>query len=312
MPRRMQLAVGAAAILAAAVAWWALPRADRDTEANRATPLPAASTPDPATSARNAGRRAGTRSGGEASRALDERPFADVRTELERLADAGDAHAALRLGRTFAQCNGYVPMTDAQLEDAVVDLSAVGMAVTVAGRAQAPEALLDILRLSLAQKQLDCRGVSGLADADARAKALHWIERAAALGEADAQASYGSIAFSAHDARNALLDAERLREHKQRAVDYLHASLAQGDALALLELYRSYSAGTWYPADAAAAYVHLYAYSLTPRGAELAPERLERALAAHAAALDPQALQRARDEGRRLAACCGGAATGAP
>lgn len=313
MPKQVSLVVGAAAILAAAFAWWAFPRAGRDTGATRDTSPSAAPAQGSSTPAPNAGRRAVAAASRSVSQSLDPRPFIEVRAQLERLAEAGDAHAALRLGRTLAQCNGYVPMTDAQLEDFVVDVSAVGMSlVTSEGRQQTPEALLETLKLGFAQKRLDCRDTGGLHDADARTKALRWIERSAALGNADAQALYGSTAFSSYDARDALVDAESLREHKRRAIDYLQKSLAQGDALALFELHRSYSAGTLYPADAAAAYAHLYAYSLTPRASELAPELLERTLASHAKALDAQGLQRARDEGRRLAACCGAAAGEAP
>lgn len=313
MPKQVSVVVAAAAMLAAAFAWWALPRAGRDAETPRATPPSAAPGQTPAAPVRNAERRSAASTSRSASQALDQRPFTEVRADLERLADAGDAHAALRLGRTLAQCNGYVPMTDAQLEDFVVHFSAAGISVTTsAGRQQTPEALLETLKLGLAQKRIDCRNVSGLDDADARAKALRWIERGAALGNADAQALYGSVAFSSYAARDALVDAESVRERKQRAIDYLRQSLAQGDALALFELHKSYSAGTLYPADAEAAYAHLYAYSLTPRASELAPELLERTLASHAEALDPQSLQRARDEGRRLAACCDGAAAEAP
>src|SRR5690349_11073011 len=52
---------------------------------------------------------------------LDDRPFAEVRSELERLARAGDAAAARRLAMTLTNCNGYKPITDESLENIVVE-----------------------------------------------------------------------------------------------------------------------------------------------------------------------------------------------
>lgn len=312
MRRQAILAGSVIVVLAAALAWRS---ASQIGHRPAATNENLSATPPPAASARpapEAGHQATASTTRPASESLDERPFAEVRAELERLADAGDAHAALRLGRTLSQCNGHVPTTDAQLEELVVNFSASGASISLGGREQAPEALLEMIKLSAAQKKLDCKNFVGLDEKNANVQALRWIERSAALGNADAQALYGSLAFSSYTARSALADAEGVRERKQRAADYVQKSLAQGDALALLEIYKSYSAGTLYPANAEAAYAHLYAYSLTPRASEIAPQLLERTLASGAEKLDPQSLQRARDEGARLATCCGGNPAEAP
>jgi len=58
------------------------------------------------------------------------------------------------------------------------------------------------------------------------------------------------------------------------------------------------------PEDAEAAYRYLYAYSLTPRSAEMAPAALTGLLDEAAAALDDGARERARRAARDLAACC--------
>jgi hypothetical protein len=241
--------------------------------------------------------------------AIDDRPFVEVRAELERRANAGDGAAARRLGVTFAECSEYQPTSIEQLKESVVRGVAAGLSVKgPEGGKLTPEA---ILRLSIAnQAQLDrvCKNATNIHESPSEAAqlAFYWIDKAAALGDADAQAMYASQAFDLYDARAALANAEEIRERKQRAVDYLQQSLAKGDALALRELSNGYSGGVLYPSDPGTAYAYLYAYSLTPRASELAPEVLEYILTSSAASLDDTARTRARDEGRRLATCCGG------
>lgn len=238
------------------------------------------------------------------SDALDDRPFVDVRAELERRAERGDAHAAARLGRAFAQCNGYVPVDDAQLESWVVEATARGVVFNEGDHPLGPDALLARMKANQAQRARDCVNAGGIDEKDPRPLAFHWTERAAALGDADAQALYGSLAFATYSARSAIVDAEELRERKRLARDYLERSLARGDALALQQMYLHHAHGTLYPEDAETAYRYLYAYSLTPRSAELTPAALTGLLDEAAAPLDDAARERARRAARDLAACC--------
>ncbi len=235
----------------------------------------------------------------------DDRPFADIRPELERRALAGDAIAARRLGMALANCNHYVDLPEDKLENMIVEGAAKGFTVRDNGRVVPPDELLRRSKLSLEQKRRDCKGVSGLDESDAFGKAFQWIERAAALGDADAEAVYGSLAFTGIDDRNALVEAETLRDRRRLAIDYLQHSLAQGDALALLRMSGQYDGGYLYPPNAEMAYTYLYAYSLTARADEIVPELLDQALSERAAPLDEAARERARAEGQRIAACCG-------
>jgi TPR repeat protein len=242
------------------------------------------------------------------TRPLDGRPFDERRRDLERRAMAGDGRAAGELGSILAKCNRFTAAPDDQIQQWVVDAVAVGMSVRDEGSDLAPEEILSRARLAQKQGARDCSGVSGLNQDDAREEALRWIEKGAALGDADAKAMYGELAFSQLKLRTALADAEDIRERKQRAIGYLQSSLAQGDALALLSLSSHYATGDLVPANAETSYAYLYAYSLTSRAADLVPEVLEWMLARGAAQLDGQSLQRARDEGARLAQCCSGTA----
>ena len=234
-----------------------------------------------------------------------DRPFAEIRPELERRAAAGDASAARRLGLVLATCNHYTPISNEMLENMVVDVAAHGVTVRDNGRTLAPEELVDRAKLNLAQKSRDCKGVSGLNEGDALQRSFEWIERGAQLGDADAQALYGALAFSSLDSRTALAEAERIRDRKNLAIGYLQSSLAQGDALGLLQLSAHYSAGDLYPASAETAFAYLYAYSLTSRSSDLVPELLAQMLATSAATLDEETQERARIQGLQLAACCG-------
>jgi hypothetical protein len=240
----------------------------------------------------------------QAASDLDDRPFVEARAELERRAERGDARAAARLGRAFAQCNGYVPVDDAQLESWVVEATARGVVFNEGDHPLGPDALLARLKANQAQRARDCANAGGIDEKDPRPLAFRWTERAAALGDADAQALYGSLAFATYSARSAIVDAEELRERKRIARDYLERSLARGDALALQQMYLHHAHGTLYPEDAEAAYRYLYAYSLTPRSVELAPDALARLLDEAAAPLDDAARERARSAARALAACC--------
>ena len=239
----------------------------------------------------------------------DDRPFAEIRPELERRALAGDAAAARRLGIALATCNHYVELPDSKLEDIVVDGAARGFTLRDGGRVVPPDELLGRLKLGMQQKRRDCKGVSGLDEPDAWKQAFQWIERAAALGDADAEATYGTLAFADVTDRDALVDAEKMRDRKQLAIDYAQRSLGAGDALALLHLSQYYGEGGLVPSDPEMSYAYLYAYSLTARASEIVPALLENILAEHAASLDDATRERARAEGQRLAACCGIAVT---
>lgn len=234
----------------------------------------------------------------------DDRPFSERRTELERRAAAGDGHAARRLGMALANCNHYVPLSDAKLEELVVDTAARGVTIRQDGHELPPDEVLTKLKVGLAQKARDCKGVSGVDESDGMLQAFRWIERGAALGDADAQAMYGSLAFTSYDVRSALANAELIRERKQRAIDYLQASLDQGDALALLQMWRHYSEGGLFLPNAEIAYAYLYAYSLSPRASEIEPELLYQMLEASAGTLDEEARERAEAQGLQLSACC--------
>jgi TPR repeat protein len=244
--------------------------------------------------------------------APDDRPFAEIRPELERRALAGDAAAARRLGITLANCNHFVDMPDEKLQDIVVDGAARGFTMRDGDSVVPPEEILARMRLGMAQKRRDCRGVSGLDEPDAFKQAFKWTERAAALGDADAEATYGTLAFADIDDRDALVKAETLRERKQLAVDYAKRALAAGDALALARMSGYYLDSPFFPSNPETAYAYLFAYSLTTRAAEIVPELLQRILAEHAATLDAAARERAEAEGARLAACCDIASPEAP
>lgn len=233
---------------------------------------------------------------------IDDRPFAEVRTELERRAASGDGRAARRLGMMLANCNRYVPVGKEQLEQWVVEAAAHDVSISDGERKLPPEEALSRAKLAQAQKARDCKNVTGLNEGDADQTAARWIERGAALGDADAQAMYGALAFSSYNVRSALVDADGVRERKHLAIDYLQSSLAQGDALALLHLSGHYAAGDLYPMNAEAAYAYLYAYSLTPRASDFVPELLEQMLEAKAAPLDQPSQERARTRALRLAA----------
>lgn len=234
----------------------------------------------------------------------DHRPFATARPDLEQRARNGDAHAATLLARTLSQCNHFVPAAGSSLEQWVVELAASDGSVKVDNEPLSPDELLAYLRLANEQLIRDCMGVSGLNETAAPARAFEWIERGVALGDADAQAMYGLLAFAPYDVRTAVANAEEIRERKRLALEYLQRSLAQGDALALRIMYMHYTKGPLLAPNAQQAYAYLYAYSLTPRSQELIPELLDLLLARAAHALDPVSLELARESGRQLATCC--------
>ena len=236
------------------------------------------------------------------------RPFEERRLDLEQRARMGDGHAAWQLGFALANCNGYVPISDAELEDGIVESFATGLMKTES----TPDAWLQKLRLGQAQRQRDCQNVSGLneshLDNNANIKAFQWMELGASLGDADAQAMYSALAFQSFDSRNALAGAEQIRERKRLAIEYLQRSLAQGDGLALQRLSKAHSDGLLFPADAEVAYSYLFAFSLTPRASDFVPGLLAFALDTGAQALDAATLARSQEEGRLLARCCMAAA----
>lgn len=241
-----------------------------------------------------------------ATRVDQDHPFATARPDLEQRARKGDAHAATLLARALSQCNHFVPAAGSLLEQWVVDLAASGGSITLDKEPLSPDETLSTLKLGYEQLSRDCRGVSGLNDVDAPAKAFEWIERAAALGDADAQALYGQLAFAPYDVRTAVANAEEVRERKRLALEYLQRSLARGDALALRAMSTHYTKGPLLAPDAQRSYAYLYAYSLTPRSQDLIPELLQMLLAQAAHGLDPASLEQARESGRQLATCCQG------
>ena len=238
--------------------------------------------------------------------ALDDKPLLEVRAELERRAQAGDARAARRLGQAFLYCNNLPVATDAQIDDAIVEIGALGGHILgETGSSMTPEAQSSLLKATMKYARERCAHAEGLNEKDAPSQAFRWIERAAALGDADAQALYGEAMLKTYDARTAIDGAEVLRERLQQARTYVAQSLSRGDALALLQMQTYYGDGV-YRADPQAAYANLFAYSLTPRSTDLPPELLALMLSEASEKLDADAVERAREEGRRLAACCGG------
>lgn len=239
------------------------------------------------------------------SESLDDRPLAEVRAELERRAQAGDARAASRLGQAFLHCNKLPILTDDKIDDAIVEVSARGGNILgELGVSLSPADQSSLLKAMMRFVQARCANAQGLDEADASAQALRWVERAAALGDADAQALYGGAVLNAYDVRSAIAGAETLRDRLRQAREYVASSLARGDALALLQT-QAYLGNGIYPPNPEAAYAHLYAYSLTPRSGDLPPELLAVMLSDASRKLDAGAIDRAREQGRRLAACCG-------
>ena len=300
MYRPIALVITAAiAIVVALVAWHSRKPVSPAERAPIAQESVAAKTP-----AREQGARTSTHKTATVATA-DDRPFTEIRPELERRALEGDALAARRLGLTLANCNHYTDVPDDKLEDMVVDQAARGFTAKIGDHEAQPEEILNLYKLSLRQKRRDCKGVSGLDETDAWKKAFQWIERAAALGDTDAQAMYGALAFADFtNDRTALVDADRMRDRKQLATDYLQRSLAKGDALALIQMAGRYQDGVLFPADPEKAYAYAWAYSLTTRASDVVPELLDEVLAQRATPLDDAARERARAEGQQLAACC--------
>jgi len=299
--RNALIATAAIAIFAALLVWRY--RAPVATPSARQTVT--ANTPEPVASNTPVARPRPEPRKGSKPEIPDDRPFAEIRPELEHRALAGDAAAARRLGLTLANCNQYVDIPDEQAESVVVEEAAKGINVRNNGRVMQPEEVLGLYKILLKQKRHDCKGVSGLNEDDAWKKAFQWIERAAALGDADAEAVYGSFAFADIETRNALADAETMRDRRQLTIDYLQQSLEQGDGLALLRMSSYYGGSYFYPANPETAYAYLYGYSLTTRANEVVPELLDQMLSSRAAPLDETARERARAEGQRLASCCG-------
>ena len=308
MNSRAVLLTALAGAAIAGLAWFAAHQGSRTTSTNGkpvAESIPGQDGSVARTGAVDANHDLPTPASHEPVARLDEdRPFATARPDLEQRARNGDAHAATLLARTLSRCNHYVPSADSLLEQWVVDLAASGGSVTVNKEQLSPDETLSMLKLGYEQLNRDCRGVSGLNEADAPAKAFEWIERAAALGDADAQALYGQLAFATYEVRTAVANAEEIRERKRLALEYLQRSLARGDALALRVMSEHYTKGPLLAPDAQRAYAYLYAYSLTPRSQDLVPELLELLLAQTAHGLDPASLEQARESGRQLATCC--------
>jgi len=307
MTQRMTMAIVVVCV-AVAGAWFAWPsgrgvRAQVQAQASRARAGAAAA---PRRDADNAAIAKPTPKIGVPADALDDKALAEVRAELERRAQAGDAKAASRLGQAFLYCNDLPVATDAQIDDVVVEIAARGGHVLgQAGSSLTPDQQASMLKAAMKYAQTHCANAHGINEKDAPAQAFRWIERAAALGDADAQALYGEAMLKTYDTRTAIDGAEVLRGRLQQARTYVAQSLSRGDALALLQMQTYYGDGV-YRADPQAAYANLFAYSLTPRSTDLPPELLALMLSEASEKLDADAVERAREEGRRLAACCGG------
>ena len=156
----------------------------------------------------------------------------------------------------------------------IAEQAAKGVTLRDNGRDLPAADLLKRYRLSLEQKRRDCKGVSGLDEKDAFKKAFQWIERAAALGDADARPPTARSRLRTSD-RKALAEAEMLRDRRQLAIDYLQRSLSQGDALALLYMSGQYGGGYLFRRIPRWTYAYFYAYSLTTRANEIVPELLD-------------------------------------
>jgi hypothetical protein len=194
--------------------------------------------------------------------------------------------------------------TDAQIDNAVVEIGAHGGRILgELGSSLTPDDEASLLKATMKYTHARYANAQGLDEKDA-AQAFRWIERAAALGDADAQALYGEAMLKTYDMRRAIADPETLRDRLTQARTYVERSLSQGNALALLQTQTYYADGV-YPANPESAYANLYAYTLTPRSADMPPQVLALMLSEASKVLDAAAIDRAREEGRRLAACCG-------
>jgi hypothetical protein len=100
------------------------------------------------------------------------------------------------------------------------------------------------------------------------------------------------------------------KQFRERAVHYLRAALADGDAQALSLLSEGYQFGVLGPADSAAAYEYLFAYSLVariPEGSPLSGTGYEPRLVAFRRQLNQEQIAAAESRARALVAqCCGG------
>lgn len=230
--------------------------------------------------------------------------FSGRLAELERRALAGDGKAALQLARALLECRSYVPISDAAVEDNVIDgLASVDAAPTALdGTPIAPVEILEAIRARVAERRAVCEGIGpgDLANVDGRA-GLSWLIRAADAGETAAMVAYARHAFAGYDTFDP--HAPQIVAEVPRVRDYLSRALALGDPAALGAYGDAYSLGLVFDADPLAAYAYYYAYvQVDSPGARMYDAvlvNLERALASGDIA-------QARERGRAMfAACCG-------
>ena len=238
--------------------------------------------------------------------------FANDRIELDRRARAGDSKAALRLAGILTKCPGYRPVSDAELEDRVVDgLARQRQAPTVDGKPLPPEVLIEYAQRNQRERNALCAGTKET-DFDPegdRETALRLLQRAADAGDLDAMLEYGTLDFIdlRMNSQAWLVDhAEAIRERKQRVSDYLGRVLASGDARALRAYGNEYLYGRLFPRDPSKAYAYYYAFSRSAAGTESGPWMSRMPLQFPASELSPEQLTRAQSEGLALLAqCCG-------
>lgn len=208
------------------------------------------------------------------SGSLPDGPFGATTGELERMAGLGDAQAAARLAAGYRRCQFVEQHVDAaELEKRSIERTATGLEMTehLASRitAQARKQGVDIelpkadpvkvYEADLASQkseQVDCAGVDG-----GKAQAwFDWYERAAGLGDPDAEVGYWHEAFS----NASIVDLDHIAQRREIATAALRHALGRGDARALAGVGELLALGYLDEPDPAAAYAYFYAASLAP------------------------------------------------
>lgn len=207
-----------------------------------------------------------------ASQPLPSGPFGAMIDELKRRAIAGDASAALALGKGYRDCEFYQPPKDqAELEQRVEDSTVqnlnlldqvVDQVKRRAAEAGAPPPpiphvdSMDVYHERMQTEVAEGEKCAGVVHADAE-HWRGWYGQAAALGDEDAMLAYWEIAFSNEE----IASLDELREEKSLAASYLERAYESGDPRALAAIASVYRAGYYAYPDPFMAHAYFFAAS---------------------------------------------------
>ena len=201
-------------------------------------------------------------------------PFGASVAQLEQLAQAGNAAAAAALAQGFRDCQFFRPATSeqeatAQVEDAAArelaftDQLADEVQRIAAQQGKQVDIPRDSARAAL-QRQLQaqheqsvrCTGV----DPDAARNWPFWAQRAAQLGDLDAELSFWQLMIQHADVSTP----DELVAQKRIALDALQDALHRGDPRALAAIGKTLALGLFAEPDPYAAYAYLSAAAQAP------------------------------------------------